>query len=226
VSNQAKGGQFLDLRTGRVSNRQYKQPWFCESCDNVFLGGLERYGAAFCDRLQRSPYDTHAYDERLLPFLTSITWRSAKYDIEVLGRHKAEGRVMEAMRDWKGLLNCLRAPAPRVKPRYLPHSQHLFVVFAKGLELHLGLGGQVFEEDGLVFSQVGPLFIVGLLGRRRYSVPELSVWNTSQVSPDGGMVKPIKEWRAGGNVPLPLVRFLARHELRVITEIAGFVGRA
>jgi hypothetical protein len=212
VSNHAKGGQFVDLHKGRYNaNRQYKEYWFCKFCDNEFLGGLEDYAATFCARLEKKRNEPHAYDGRLLPFLTSISWRVAMHDIGI-GRMVADEKIRESMRDWKGLLNQHRAPAPGIHPRYWPHSQHLFVVFPVGVELHKAMGGQVYRDEGLVLSQVGPLFIVGLLDRRRLPLADLKVWEASEVSPSGGTITPVSQWHAGGNVSFPFVRLLARHE--------------
>ncbi len=44
--------------------------------------------------------------------------------------------VRKALRDWRDHLNLVRDPCPGKRPRYKPHSQHLFVVFAVGVELH------------------------------------------------------------------------------------------
>jgi hypothetical protein len=211
VSDQERGSEFVDLHKGKYTNRQYKEFWFCEACDNEFLGGLEGATAGLCDRLEERPGDAHHYDDRLLPFLTSISWRVAMHDIH-LGRVQYEGRLREAMRDWKGLLNQRRSPAPGVRPRYRPHSQHLFVVFAVGVDLHKAMGGKVYPDEGLVFSQVGPLFIVGLLDRSRLSLADIKAYEASEVFPEGGTITPVTQWHVGDNVSLPFVRILAMHE--------------
>src|SRR2546425_617825 len=117
VSDPNKGGQFVDLHKEKYSNRQYKEHWFCKPCDNEFLGGLEGAAAGLCDRLEGSPGEAQPYDHRLLPFLTSISWRVALHDIH-LGRVRYEGKLREAMRDWKGFLNQLRVPTAGVRPRH------------------------------------------------------------------------------------------------------------
>ncbi len=77
----------------------------------------------------------------------------------------------------------------------------------------------MFIDDGLVLSQIGPLFIVGLLGRSYLSLDEIKVWNRSELLPGGGQVTPIQEWRVGGNITLRFARFLARHEIFVIKGV-------
>jgi hypothetical protein len=218
VSDQDKGGQFVDLHKAKYTNRQYREHWFCEPCDNEFLSSLEGAAAELCDRLGEKPDEAHAYNERLLPFLTSISWRVAMHDVH-LGRVKYEGRLRDAMRDWKGLLNQVRSPVPGVRPRHKPHSQHLFVVFPVGVDLHKAMGGQVYPDDGLVLSQVGPLFIVGLLDRRWHSLTDLTSWDASEVLPAGGTVTPITQWSVGGNISPSFAKLLGRHERLVKQKV-------
>jgi hypothetical protein len=77
-----------------------------------------------------------------------------------------------------------------------PFSQHLFVVFDRVGKLHMAMGGQVYREDGYVLSEIGPLFMVGLFGRKGVSLPEIKVWEASELRPKGGTVTGLKEWRA------------------------------
>lgn len=61
------------------------------------------------------------------------------------------------------------------------------------------LGGNVIPEHNLVVSQIGPLHILGVLGRQNLSLKTLRVMDRSKVLRDGGRLQPIKEWRVEKN---------------------------
>ena len=218
VSNVTKGGQFIDLHTGNLNaQKQYTCPWFCEVCDRDVLGTNERYAAEFCDRLAKAPMDLHSYDGRLLRFVVSISWRAAKFWHERL-RHSPDQKAKKAYKRWK---DYLRGKADDLGP----YTQHLFVVFDPEVPLHKGLGGQVFPEDCAVVSQIGPLFMVGLLDRSHLPLDYLEMWSHSMVSEDGGTIKPVSEWRVGSTVTPDFARFLKWHEAmtkhRIRTVVAN-----
>ena len=81
--------------------------------------------------------------------------------------------------------------------------------------MHKGIGGTVFADERLVLSQIGPLFIIGLLDRSHLSVADLDVWSHSTLSEEGGTIKPISAWRVGTEITLDCARFLARHDIAV-----------
>lgn len=205
VSDLRKGGQFLDLQTGNPNaQKQYTRPWFCEHCDRDVLGKDEKYAAEFCNKLEKNPTDAHAYDGCLSSFAVSISWRTVKSWRE--GRRRSgDGLTDKASRRWKDYL--------RGKERNLgPYTQHLFIVFDRDASMHKGLGGGVFTDENLVLSQIGPLFIIGLLDRKHLSVTDLDVWSHSKLLEEGGTIKPISEWRVGTELTLDCARFLARHD--------------
>src|SRR5262249_53551953 len=81
-----------------------------------------------------------------------------------------------------------------------PYSQHAFVAFGedipgKDAEWHKVLGGQVFFEDCLVLSRIGPLLIVGLLDRGHLTLQEIRMWDCSRLRPSTGIIKPISKRR-------------------------------
>ena len=205
VSDHKKGGQFIDLQMGNLNaQRQYTQPWFCEHCDRDVLGKNEKFAAELCDKLEKAPTDTHPYDGCLLPFAVSISWRTVKCVCD--GKQRSGDELVEvASRRWKDYL--------RGKERHIgPYTQHLFVVFDRDASMHKALGGGVFVHERLVLSQIGPLFIIGLLDRSHLSVADLDVWSHSKISDEGGTIKPISAWRVGTEITLECARFLARHD--------------
>ncbi len=204
VSDLSKGGVFVDLGKGRMSNLQYTRPWFCKHCDNVVLGRVEGYASAFCTRIQKRPSEPKAYDDRLLRFAASVSWRTTKSDLERYAR-EVSLRAKAAMDRWR---QYVRGRKSSVKP----FSQHLFVVFDPIVGWHKSLGGQLFPRQNLVLSQVGPLFIVGLLDRRKMPLADLRIWDQSEILPTGGTVNPVSAWVVGKTVTLDFARLLGRHE--------------
>lgn len=211
ASDLTKGGSFLDLRAMRTSNSQYTRPWFCKECDTVALGRMEAYASEFCSGLEKRPTAAHDYDERLLQFAASISWRTAKYYLEDATQPLAQETRL-ACRQWKDYLRGKRSGMG-------PFTQHLFIVFDPVIGLHRALGGEVFPDQRLVLSQIGPLIIVGLLSRKGLPLSELKVWEQSELRSAGGTVTPLTVWRVGKNVTLDLTRLLARHEVRTKRRI-------
>jgi hypothetical protein len=219
VSDLKKGGQFLDLQTGNTNaQKQYTLPWFCECCDRDVLGKNEKYAAEFCDMLEKRPTETHSYDGRFLSFAVSISWRTVKSCWKARGSN-GDGSVHTASQRWKDHL--------RGKKQNLgPFTQHLFIVFDRDASLHKGLGGGVFAAERLVLSQIGPLFIIGLLDRKHIPVADLDVWSHSKLSEEGGTVTPISAWRVGTEITMDCARFLARHDAVVKTRMLEMVHQS
>jgi hypothetical protein len=180
------------------------------------LGKDEKYVAEFCERLAKAPTDVYDYDRRLSRFAVSISWRTAKFWHERL-RHKADERAKKAYKRWKDYLRGRTGQLGQ-------YTQHLFIVFDPEVPLHKGLGGQVFVEDRVVLSQVGPLFIIGLLDRSQLSGKDIEMWSHSKIYEDGGAIKPVLEWRVGSEVTPDFARFLNWHEMRtkyLISRVAA-----
>jgi hypothetical protein len=80
------------------------------------------------------------------------------------------------------------------------------------------LGGKLHHRQGIVHSQIGPLIIVGLLGRRGLSLDDLKVWDRTQLRPEGGTVEPLRAWLVDpdkGNITEGLANLLLGHEATV-----------
>ena len=77
VADPSKGGRFVDLFTMTMHNRQYKRPWLCDECEQRFSKS-ETPTASLYDRLEASPDAKQPYGEYLLPFATSVSWRTLK----------------------------------------------------------------------------------------------------------------------------------------------------
>lgn len=186
VTNPGGGGQFVDLHDQRLSNRQYTRYWFCDGCEGI-LGKSENYAARFLDRMALDPKKEHPYDEHLLPFIISISWRSLKFHTP--GDHP---RAVEG--PWA---------AARVWRRYLlgkqggikSYTQHVFNIIDNPFGLDKMLGGVAPDRSGLVLSQIGPLIMVGILEPEKLTDDERAVWGNSQVRASGGIIKPLMDWQ-------------------------------
>jgi hypothetical protein len=186
VTNPGGSGQFVDLYEQRISNKQYTRFWFCHDCEQR-LGTWENYTARWLDRMARNPKAVHPYDERLLPFLTSISWRSLKFYTPGEHRFAVESH-WDAARVWRrhllGKQLSLRS-----------YTQHVFNIIDNPFGLDKMLGGAPPERTGLVISQTGPLVIVGILEPEKLTEEELPVWGNSKVRSAGGVIKPIMDWK-------------------------------
>jgi hypothetical protein len=209
VSDLTKGGRFVDLFTMTVHNKQYKQRWFCEDCEK-WLCNSERSTANLCDRLEADPDANQAYDEHLLRFATSVSWRTLKlyYDDKT---NAGIENLWPAANHW---MRYLRGTRPGIQP----YSQHIYVVNDNPQGLDKMLGGHVIEMQSLVFSQIGPLLIVGHMRPKKLSSGEMTIWKRSQLKSTGGSLKPLRVWIAGRgdldnqNITLPFYALLASHQ--------------
>jgi hypothetical protein len=190
VANLQKGGQFVDLHKHTLSSHQYTRNWFCRECEGV-LSKTEAYAVQILTKMERDPTKDHPYDERLLPFITSISWRSLKF--QTAGDHP---RSVEG--PWK---------AASVWRRYLlgkqggvkAYTQHVYNIIDNSFGLDKMLGGVVLDKWGLALSQIGPLIIVGILEPEKLTDDERAVWDNSKVRSSGGVIKPLVDWRSWKN---------------------------
>lgn len=184
AADQSKGGRFADLLKQRLSNEQYKRFWFCTACEQN-LSATENYAARLCARTGEAPHASQVYDESLLRFVTSISWRTLKfYRDHSVGRPSAK---CEAYSHWKRYLRGSRSGVN-------PYTQHVFIINDPANIWNKLMGGTVFEEQSLVLSQIGPLLMVGHLDPKSLSVDEQETWRNSKIRRSGGMLAPIDGW--------------------------------
>jgi hypothetical protein len=81
ASDSSKGGQFVDLGKRKTHNKQYTKEWICTACE-ARLGEAEDYTARLLTRLEAQRDAPQEYDDRLLKFVTSMSWRTALYDLD------------------------------------------------------------------------------------------------------------------------------------------------
>lgn len=217
AADQSKGGRFADLSKQRLSNEQYTLPWFCSDCEQI-LSATENYAARLCTRIDNDPTGQHDYDENLLRFATSISWRTLKFYLAA--EEGARSTREDAYSHWKRYLRGTRTGIN-------PYTQHVYVIVNNVHGLDKALGGQVFPEQHLVLSQIGPLFIVGLLNPDRFSADDQITWRNSKIRSTGGTISPVKLWKTGEgnpkahNITLAFARLLYGHEVTIYQKVVS-----
>ena len=213
-----KGGQFLDLekkdilhnQIKGIHNKQVTFKWFCKKCEDV-LQKTEDATARILDRIKKAPSAIIQYDDRFHKFATSISWRTLKYHRDPCNLH-ISNNIYEADRLWRQYLNVKRNDVGAF-------TQHVFVVFDQRFNLHKALGGSIPENDSFVFSQIGPLFIVGLVGVRSLSKSDRLIWRRSELDLLGGIITPLQAWQIGRNVTGQFFQFLNHLEYETIQRV-------
>jgi hypothetical protein len=205
VADHSAGGSFLDLEKLTVNNKQLTRYWFCQKCDNEVLGKYEKYAAQLCARIEKEPECDHEYDHRLLRFTISVSWKMAKLYMERPKTRSVNQILRKPCKRWK---DQLLAENIDVKP----YSQHLYVIYNRKAGFHQMLGGEPSLDEQIILSQVGPLIIIGLLNRAHLSLSDLEIWSKNEISPNGGIIRPIVGWHVGDNITQSLTRHLQGHE--------------
>lgn len=218
VSDQSKGGRFADLFTMTLHGRQYKRPWLCCCCEQR-LSDSERPIASLLDRLETDPHADQAYDEHLLRFATSVSWRTLKLFYDNMDNAAIES-IWKAAKYWK---HYLRGSRPGINP----YTQHIYVINDNPHGFNKMVGGHVFEAQSLVFSQIGPLLIVGHMKPETLLTGDRAIWRRSQLSSSGGMLVPLRKWITGPeysenqNITLPFAALLGLHQAEILKKVAS-----
>jgi hypothetical protein len=209
-----KGGRFGDLMKLDWNNHHYKEHWFCSRCDNDVLSAWEKYAAGLCDQFKKGAAASYAYTASFLPFVVSISWRVAMLHLQrqEIGLN-AEGKA--SLGKWRTFL---RLQTDGV----LPYSHHAFVAFDQedSLEMHNGIGGEVYPADGCVVSHIGPLFFVGWLDKGMLDATESAIWARSEVSSSGGEIVAVETQESCTRMVAPtLFKLLEGRQERTIEAI-------
>ena len=210
VSDVQHGGSFYDLQANRSSNKQTTNPYFCKKCDNEDLGSLERYAAAWIDKITAGA-DSLDYGEPLLAFAVSLSWRVAKYYMPRAPGQPERNMLKKPSRAWKNYL--------RGKHSIGPYSQHLFILRDPANIWDKKLGGEVMYEERFILTQLGPTYFVGLLDRSHMSLRDIETWSASEIRPEGGVFQNITSWQVGENVTRAFLRVVQTHQRWVVDRV-------
>jgi hypothetical protein len=214
AADQSKGGRFADLFRMRLSNEQYKESWFCDECEQRFGEGA---AGILCANIDKKPNAIQPYNEDLLRFVTSISWRTLKFFYKKRSNKSIEGQWPGA-KQWR---RYLRGDAVGVQS----YTQHVFLISNNPHGFDKMLGGIVIEQQGIVLSQIGPLLIAGLLTPERISLRDAIIWRNSQIVRTGASLTPLREWRTGYGDPkrqhitMRFAAILGLHQREVIKRV-------
>jgi hypothetical protein len=206
AADQSQGGVFADLHEMKLHGKRLTKPLFCKKCDNEALSRFENKAAKFCRELAKSPTSAIAYEDWLLPFLTSLSLRTILHEPPLPGDESA---YRPAVRQWKQFILGKRGNVGL-------YSQHLFIVFDREAQSHMGMCGWRRADKNFVFTQFGPLWTVGILGRKKLSLREIRAWHHSQILPAAGTIHPVTKWHENVNVSSDFLYFLIeRHHVAI-----------
>lgn len=192
------------LRYGGAPNKRVqdglKYYWLCASCETL-LSGSE---TAFANNLFY-PYEKDeslriAYDEWLLHFCVSVSWRVLRYYIEETPLETEEsdsfGRIAEAESTWKAFLRGQRPHPGPFQQHLLPFSQ-IDSISSSLEDLSPSLNRYLMRTIDMdfcrsdtmlcVFSKFGPFAILGFIREDRPSQ-----WNGGKVHVRNGWIEPRK----------------------------------
>ena len=217
ASDLSKGGRFADLFTMTLHNKQYTCFWFCTDCERI-IGATEDSTARLCVRIEDAPEADQPYDENLLRFTTSISWRTLKYCQDK--QNSALESKWEAAKRWKQYIRGTRGGVG-------PFTQHIYLINDNPHGFDKFLGGVVSPDNSLVLSQIGPLLIVGHLEPNLLSSDEKSIWRRSQILHTWGNITPLRKWVFGNgdpkhhNVTVRFVIMLGSNQHTVLTKVTS-----
>jgi hypothetical protein len=186
VSDQEKGGSFIDLAKGDKNNRQYTLPLFCLTCDRDRIGPGESEATKIVRAFLSGSKVEVSYDRRFLEFAVSISLRTVLFHLNENSRffsNEHRERLKPAVRRWKDFL-LGRTDSLR------PYSQHVFCVMTDSqIAWHRAAGGQIGMDEDIVNSQMGPLYIFGLIDRKRLTRKDVTILAASEVQGAGQLTR-------------------------------------
>jgi hypothetical protein len=212
VSNQARGGRFADLKSQKHHNKQLTDYLLCDECEERFCAS-ESSAAQFLSRVEGNPTSDHEYDNSMHYFAVSISWRIAVHSLRSGFPKEMPVLLRPASRYWSRHLLAKRKDVG-------PYSQHAFIAFGENIpgkdaEWHRMIGGQIFFEERLVLSRIGPLLIAGLLDRAHLILSEIRTWERSRLHPTAGIITPISKHRYEDSLTPGFARLLNQLESRL-----------
>jgi hypothetical protein len=218
VSDQSKGGLFVDLCAKRMrpTNRQHKARWFCGDCEQV-IGRFETYASPLCDHiLENGIGQEYAYDERLLGFFTSMSFRMVHF---IFDGKQIDRNFLPSLKTWRHFLLGKKKDVG-------PYSQHGFIVL--GTDGPGVMSGNVASDKGFVVSRLGPFIIVGLLtGRKGMALSKIKIHDHSKIHAKGGTIRPITEFLVGdrlphNNITMDVMRYLVEERGEMFKRLLAF----
>ena len=215
VSDLKRGGSFIDLAKEHRHNTQYTRTWFCGDCEGIFSVG-EDAAARLCRKIEASPRVPQKFDGGLLRFAVSISLRTVLFHLEVHPEQittDARGVLKPVIRCWKQFLMGKSTVVA-------PYSQHIFFVQHETFQLHLAVGGNFNVEHEIAFTQIGPLYIFGMLDRKKTSLADLKILRRSELHTEGGTMESISQMIGGDHLTRGMLGLLHHNQALLHAKIA------
>ena len=176
VSDQRKGGSFLNLRYMNAGPKQFTRNWLCSDCERNLDGKGEKYFFNLID----SGVPIAEYEEPLYHFAVSISWRCALLHFE---NDQETEHPNAAIEEWrKYLLGEL--------PTAEPYSQYLLSIqSAKWQHWNRAVGGFAMPSIHLVFSTLGPYMVLGITNPHEFTVSDAAILAPARLNATGGKIQ-------------------------------------
>lgn len=173
VSDQSKGGSFLNLKYMNVRSKQFTRNWLCTDCER----SLDEKGEKYFFTLNDSGAPIADYERALYYFAVSISWRSALFYFET---EAGIQHVKAALEQWRKYLLGESSTAE-------PYSQYLLSIHsAKWEHWNHAVGGFAMPNMHLAFSTVGPYLIFGITNPNEFTYKDKTRIAPAQLNPAGG----------------------------------------
>ena len=176
VSDQSKGGSFLNLKYMNVRPKQFTRNWLCTDCERRLNEKGEKYFFTLID----SGVPIADYERALYYFAVSVSWRSALFYFET---NAGIQHVKAAIEQWRKYLYGESSTAE-------PYSQYLLSIqSAKWEHWNRAVGGFAMPNLHLAFSIVGPYLILGITNPRAFTDIAMTMLSHAQLEPAGGKIQ-------------------------------------
>jgi len=176
VSDQSKGGSFLNLKNMNVHPKQFTREWLCLDCEDRLNKNGEKYFFTLID----SGAPIADYEPALYYFAVSISWRCALFDFE---EKAGIEHVKAALEQWRKYLLGESSTAE-------PYSQYLLSIqSAKWEHWNRSLCAFVMPNMHLAFSAIGPCLILGITHPSKFTYNDMTILAPAKLEPAGGKIQ-------------------------------------
>jgi len=176
VSDQSKGGSFLNLKYMNVRPKQFTCKFLCSDCEQ----SLNKKGEKYFFTLIDSGAPIADYEPALYYFAVSISWRSALFYFET---KPGIQHVKAALEQWRKYLLGESSTAE-------PYSQYLLSIqSAKWEHWNRAVGGFAMPNMHLAFSTVGPYLILGITNPKEFTDNDKRILAPAHLNLAGGKIQ-------------------------------------
>lgn len=202
------------LRLGETPNRRaqdgWKRHWLCPSCEALFSGWETSFAKRIFHPLSRERHNSFRYDQSLLRFCASVSWRVFHflYERDSFEDYPEDirSRINDAEMAWKEFL-LGRRPSPEPFQQHLllcdpiqtpveNLSPHINRYLMRSIEMDIVRAPN--DRTVITYSKIGRFIIVGFLREERPGR-----WCGTKVDEQNGGIEPRKY-----DVPIGLLTYI------------------